>query len=509
MAYLFMAVLLLSCASEDPSGTAGRSVTFAASIGKEITVSTRAGIVFNPVQKDYKDIPFYIHTEVTTTEGKKEERAKYKYPDVSGMMGRLVAEEEEILWYNKKDPHTFYAWTLPWKEDELFTSGSYAASAISFLPATYRNIETLKEEDPINCGILEHFVAAKTDPLSYNTNGELVELYFQHLVSKININVTKLLGGWTDKEGAEAVMTFLDMPQQGLFHRRPEDGRAPYVEKIEDDDNMGVTCDISKGETTLYVCPEIDFSQMRFAIHFNDGKGNRSDYHGDFKTVSFKRPDEELGQWDDGKESTVLYAGEEMTINLVMRNGEAQIVDANIDRWKGKDATGTSHAKQGVYTSTELQDIYNKFAKNSNYSDADVKEVFDLFGVEVDGEKIIYLYEDLVTTHGRFPLDPSLILDGQGHVLTTANNSREVNGTKYDYCARTPCCRNIFLTNGDGKHMIYIDEHYRIWKVDPQTLEMTNTGNELTPRPLSKKEKQGSYYIDYETGKVVYISSTI
>lgn len=55
--------------------------------------------------------------------------------------------------------------------------------------------------------------------------------------------------------------------------------------------------------------------------------------------------------------------------------------------------------------------------------------------------------------------------------------------------------------------MIYIDEDYNIWIVDPNTLEMTKTGNELTPRPLS--ENQGSYYIDYETGKVVYISSTV
>ena len=489
-----MALLLASCTSDTPYAS-GRRVTFDASIGQETAVSTRAGITFDPVRSDhYKNLPFYLHAEVDSDQGIIHETAKYQV--IPGMVGRLAAVGEEMLWYNKKDPHTFYAWTLPWQEDDQFKTEPGAESPISFLPATYREMTSLDEKDCINCGILERFVAAKTDPLSYNTNGELVELYFQHLVSKININVTKLIGGWVDGEGAEAVMTFLDMPQQGLFHRRPVDGRAPYVENNKENKAMGVTCDISNPETTLYVCPEIDFSQMRFAIHFNDGKGNRSDYSGDFKSVIFKRPDDELGQWDEDKKSTVLYAGEEMTVNLVMRNGVAQIFDANIKQWSEKTATGTSHAKQGVYTLTELQDIYNKFA-GGGYSEADVKEVFDLFGVEVDGEKIIYLYEDLATTHGHFPLDPAFILDGLGHVLQMRNTSRKFpDGTTRSNCAQVPCCRNIFLTNGE--HMIYIDENYHIWKVDPETLEMTDTEKELTPRPLPSGRK--SYFIDYETG---------
>lgn len=503
VASLLIAVLLPSCTSEEPSGTKGRSVIFAAAIGEESQVDTRAGITFNPVSSNI-EVPFYIKAEVATASGRVYEQAKYKV--APGTMGRLSADDgqEEILWYNKSDSHTFYAWTMPWQEDTKFSTDPGADSEISFLPSTYQKEGAPISSEPVNCGVMEHFIATKTEPLTYNRNGELVEMYFQHLVSKIKIDATRLIVGDLSGEAAEAYMTFLDMPQKGTFHRRPkDDGRAPYVEKNENGDK-GVTYWIGNGNTTLYVCPEVDFSNMRFAIHLNDGQGNRSDYYGDFKSVIFKRPDEDLGDWDKDKEPTVLYAGEEMTIRFAVRNDNADIFTVNISPWKDIDREGISHAKQGAYTTTELLDIYKKFTKEGGYTAEDVDEIFEMFGTEDEnGDKVIYMYEDLETTHSRFPLDRSLILDGMGHVLKIANSTRE----GYEYCARTPCCRNIFLTNGDGEHMIYIDENYQIWIVNPNTLEMTKTGNELEPRPLS--ERQGSYYIDYETGKVIYISSSI
>ena len=510
-AILIGTVLVSSCASDNLSGGGNRGVTFAASVGNEVPVNTRAGITFKPVTfDDYEGIPFYIHAEVSAAGGK-DELAKYAV--APGMLGRLAAIEgqQEILWYNKKDNHTFYAWTMPWHEDDLFFAEPGASSEVSFLPETYQEMTWLSKEDRLNCGVMEHFIAARTAPLSYNFNGELVEMYFQHLVSKINIEISGIQNGWPNNNGdeAEAEMTFIDMPRKGIFHRHPADGRAPYVEKADAPAAGGVTCQVGTITTTLYVCPEIDFSNMRFAIHINDGYGNRGDYHGDFRSVIFKRPDESLGNWDEGKRTTVLYAGEEMTIRFRVRDDELDNFTVNINPWQErKDRTGVSQAKQGVYTLTELQDIYNRFAGGNYTRPDDVDEIFDLFGTEDEnGDKVIYMYDDITTTHGRFPLDQSLILDGMGHVLTTANNSRTVDGTEYKYCARTPCCRNIFLTNGDGEHMIYIDEDYHIWIVDPVTLKMTDSGNELTPRPL--QEGQGSYYIDYVTGKVIYISSTI
>lgn len=503
-----LAALLSSCISEPaPDGGSSR-VTFAAAIGRESKVDTRAGITFTPVQGDYRDIPFYIKAEVATASSVVYERAQYMV--APGTMGRLSAQDgqEEILWYNRKDSHTFYAWTMPWQEDEEFATDPDAASEVSFLPSTYQNMESLSSGERVNCGVMEHFIAAKTHPLTYNINGELVEMYFQHLVSRININATRLIGepSNSNSEEVDAYMTFVDMPQKGIFYRRPDDGSAPCVEKV--DDPTGVTCWIGNRTTTLYVCPGVDFSNMRFAIHFNEGNGNRGDYYGDFKSVIFKRPDEDLGNWDDGKSPTVLYAGEEMTINLVMRNNDVPNFTVNINPWTDVNREGTSHAKKGIYTLTEYTDIYNKFAGGNYSRPEDVDEIFALFGTEDEnGDKVIYMYEDITTTHSRLPLDQSLILDGLGHVLTIENSKRTVNGTEYEYCARTPCCRNIFLTNGDGEHMIYIDENYQIYTVNPDTLVMTPTGNELTPRPLSSS--QGSYYIDYVTGKVVYISSQI
>ena len=482
VASLIVAVHMVSCTSEYSSITDSRSVTFAAAISKDSKVDTRAGIIFDPVGESYKSIPFYIYAEVETTEGIQYECATYQV--TPGMLGRLTAMDgqKDIVWYNKTANHTFYAWTMPWQEDDDPTDPKVQ---ISFLPSTYQN--------------MERFVATKTNAINYNINGELVEMYFQHLVSKININVTRLVGEGNNfsGEGAEALMTFIDMPQEGTFYRRPNDSKAPYVKQL-DGGATGVTCSVGTPTTTLYVCPEIDFSNMRFSIHFNNGSDTRSDYYGDFKSVIFKRPDEELGNWDNGKSSTVLYAGEEMTINFIMQNDELTNFTVNINPWtEKKDRTGTSNVKQGVYTSTELQDIYNKFAGGS-YTPKDVEEIFDLFGVEEYGQKVIYMYEDLITSHGHFPLDPTFILDGLGHILQMRNTTRKFPGGERPYCAQVPLCRNIFLTNGE--HMIYIDEYYHIWKVNPETLAMTDTGKDLTPNPLPNGKR--SYYIDYETGDV-------
>ena len=500
-ACLVAAVLMVSCVSGEGPDTDAKGVAFAAAVCGESEVSTRSGADFVPLSVDnYGGIPFYIHAEVATAQGTHHERATYEVAPG----GRLIPTEveAELLWYNKKSSHTFYAWTMPWQEDEQFLKNEPGAqSVISFLPSTYESLSN--EDDRVNCGVLERFVATRTQPLTYNINGELVELYFQHLVSKIKINVARLVGDIDfSVKGAEAYMTFIDMPREGIFFRHPDDGRPPYVEK-KDDTPKGVTCWIGNKSNTLYVCPGIDFSDMRFAIHLNDGHGNRSDYHGDFRSVIFKRPDENLGDWDVGKKNTVLYAGEEMTINLAM-SSDATDFSVTINRWSEKTRSGTSHARQGVYTSTELQDLYNKFSKE--YTEADVQEIFDLFGVEDEnGQKIIPLYEDLVLNHTRLPLDPSLILDGMGHVLQLGVASRTFPGDPTDQkrdCAHVPRCRNIFLT--DGEHMLYIDEDYHIWKVDPNTLEMTDTGYDLGPLPDGRK----SYYIDYATGET-YASSGV
>ena len=499
-----MTALMTSCASEEPSTGESRSVAFAAAITNSSKVDTRAGIEFSLVQGDYKDIPFYIKTEVLTS-GSDPFYEKARYQVAPGMLGRLslMDGEQEILWYNKKDPHTYYAWTMPWQDDDLFDTDPDASSVISFMPEDYKNLPSVAKGEQENCAVMERFIATKTQPLAYNINGELVEMYFQHLVSKITVNARRVTGDFANlqEESLEAEMTFIDMPQKGIFHRRPEDGSAPYVEKIDDTDAKGVSYWIGSRDhlNTLYVCPEIDFSDMRFAIHFNDGHGNRSDYYGDFKSVNFKRPDEDLGHWDDNKKNTVLYAGEEMTINFVLRTNDSPTFSVTINPWKDVEREGVTRAKKGIYTVTELQDLYNTFV--GGYDQDDIDEVFDLFGVEEDGQKYIYMYEDMETNHGHFPLDPSFILDGLGHVLTTRNTTRKFPGesTNRPYCAQVPACRNIFLTNGDGEHMVYIDDDYHIWIVDPVTMTMRDSGNTLSPVPLEGNQK--SFFIDYETGQ--------
>lgn len=493
--YLMTVLLLLpmlagGCVSDAPADRTPGLVSFRASVRETDEVSTRA-IPTVPVNNlTWGNEPFYFNMELT--DGRQGNAVYHIKP---GTEGQLYAPDSDnsLLWLDPYINHVFYAWTLPWTS-EGFASGGPARTPVSFLEKTYQDLEFEKDEW-FNCAILEKFIGAKTQPLNYNTNGEYVEVNFEHLVSKININKVQLVSeDGTSNENVTATITFYQMPQSAIFDRRPADGGAPQV--VHDPDAaQGITCLIGQ-PTTLYVCPGIDFADMQFSIHFEDGNSLKGDYYGDFKSVLFNRNDTSLGNWDKGKSRTVLYAGEMMTLNLTLRGGQVPGVRVDIKDWNTRPSRpGTGYPKKGIYSSSELLDMYNKFS--SDYSQEAVDEVFDIYGEEVNGKKVVHLYEDAVLGHTRMPMANELILDGTGHTVQITSISHTINGVNYPYVAHVCCCRNIFIT--DGEHIIYIDENYNIWLVDSETLEMRPSGNKLDPAPLEGTSYY-SYYIDYETG---------
>lgn len=486
---LWMAMAVSSCASEDPSALSDNAVAFHASISESRNVDTRA-IEINPVTSGtYGNQTFYIYSHNDQTDN----LSKYKV--AAGVSGQLIAdnEAEQLIWRNKTAQHTFSGWTMPWQTDD-FTVGSDPQSKISFLQQDYIDMGFTNINDYLNCRILEKFIGAKTAPLSYQSNGQMVEMYYQHLVSKIHINPVKLVDNDGYTTNVTATMTFYQLPQSAIFDRLPEDGSAPKV--IHDENaKLGISCSVG-ATTTLYVCPDMDFSTMQFSVHVEGAAGTKGDYYGDFRSVIFKRTETEQPEWDKDKSPTVLYAGEEMTIELTVREGNSSgNMSVNINPWSDRGfRNATGYPRKGIFSDSELLDMYNKFG--SDYTQETFDEMFDIYGEEVDGQKVFYLYEDGQMSHTRLPVPKEAVLDGTGHTVRLSPVTHDINGKKDREVAHVGRCRNIFIT--DGTHIIYIDENFQIWTVDPDTLEMTKTQYVL---PDINGTSYNSYYIDFETGE--------
>lgn len=486
---------LTSCSTDQPAVNApADEVRFKASVRESGEVYTRA-IETTPVSNlTWGAEPFYLNMELADG---RQGQAVYKV--TPGREGQLYAPDPDksLLWLDPYMQHVFYGWTMPWTTDD-YQIGDNPRTPIWFTAQKYKDMG-IDPKLANNCSILEKFIGSKSGPLTYNTNGQYVELNFEHLVSKIKVNKVQLVAeDGSANENLTATMTFYQLPQSAIFDRRPADGGMPCVVKDLQAEE-GVSCTVGQ-PTTLYVCPGIDFADMQFSIHFEGGYSEHGDYYGDFKSVIFNREDADLGDWDKGKSPTVLYAGETMTINLTMRGGNAGAsASVSIGNWNTRPSRpGTGYPKKGIYSSSELLDLYNKFV--GNYTQDDIDQIFDTYGeYDEDGNKILYLYDDAQMNHSRMPVAQEMILDGTGHTVQITSISHNIDGTTYPYVAHVGPCRNIFITDGKG-HIIFIDENYKIWLVDSETLEMTDSGNSLTPPPPLEGTSYKSYYIDYESG---------
>lgn len=516
MLFFCMLMGLGACSIEDqPESDQKKEVSLKASIDQGNEPRTRT-VTYKPVTyTDYGHEPFYIYTKAPNVE------VVWPYNVASGQIGRLMPADEsnKLLWYNQTTNHTFTGWTLPWGTDD-WTVGKDTKTKIWFLGDKYRE---MGESNYLNCRVLEKFIGAKTEPLNYEDNGEVVDMYFQHLVSKIHIDPLILIeNDGTTIEGLEAVMTFYQLPQWAFFDRLPTNGGAPVVIKDPEAD-LGVSCTIAS-QTTLWVCPEVDFSQMKFSIHIKDTNKGNSDYFGDFGSVVFQRDEED--PWDEGKSSKILYAGEEMTIRLTVRDGnQGGFVTVNIAKWSDQGwRDATSHPRRGVYSGTEFQDLYNRFAggqqsssRPDGYTQEDVDEVFEMFGQEVvneDGEveRVIFIYDDITTPHRQMPFPSGdLILDGTDHTVTEPDWQMKMefpNGEKKTcHVCRVCNCRNIYISNGTST--IYIDADGKIWLVDSETLQKTETPYTLPPEGVEFSNSRSNYYIDYETGFCSYYAESV
>lgn len=500
-----MIVLLSACNTEDFPTERKGSLRFLGEIYQSSDMSTRAPEAKDIKREDFKESPnFYIEM---VTDGLKKTRT-YRIPqEMNGILKNYDDGSDSLNWQTATGDHTFYSWTMPWiRENEgkdAFIKNGSDGTIVSF-NQNNEMYKDLTDTKYYNCNILETFVGAKAGPVNFRENGEYVPMQFRHLVSKIYIDNIRF--SYLDEKGAQQYynvkdgrMTLINMPSEGIFYREKEDG--PVVIANENA-SKEITYQIGPGKC-LYVCPDVDYSQVRFRINIssntNDnapGELDNGDFIGDFSSVTFERDPEDW--WDEARPSTTtLYAGEMMTLNMTLRRGKGNTINVAISQWTTQNVReGSAWPHEGIYDKADLTNFYNTF--RNGYAEEDEDRMYGLYGSEDEkGNKEYKLYEDGSIDHARLPMGKKYPLNGMGHNVTFSTTTSNHG----NYTVAVPKCYDIFLSDTNG-HTVYIDKDYKIWLVNSDgTMKATDyslgalTGNNV------------KYYIDLETGKVTQSAS--
>lgn len=483
-------------------------ISFNASIAEIAGVQTRADqedkldTVY--ITSDPYNVDFYIELNCDGTgDGGQQVTQIQKYIVPPGYEGRLDTKEtgDRLNWQDLTSQHTFYAWTLPWIDQDTSsgedksaeTDGDKFLTSASEEPIKIQFHDSHEGEDGFdkwkNNSILEYFIGAKSGPYSYKTHGKYVDLTFKHLVSKIEIGKFSLVEpDGSVQNNLKADITFIGMPKTAMFYPHPADGKAPYVEKGEGSEDDGVTYFIhndpdhpDETKTIFYVCPEIDFSKLGFKVNLNNvDYGNKGDYYGSFKDVEFKREKGTNYDSEDGKDKTILHAGEKMTLNIMLIPGVGPGVSIVIKKWSTDDPNETEyHPHIGIYSDAEVKEILDVFLNQKRNPETDggttqedIDRLFEMYGTTGEnGEKYFPLYENVDisnTANGNiFPFPKDYILDGMGHTITMKTNYGNNNDFNQSstYFNIGPV-RDVYLTDSDGKNSIYIDPDGYVWIAD-------------------------------------------
>lgn len=494
-------------------GKVGDPVIFGATISDINAVRTRAeepesgnGLDSSYIASEPYDMDFFIQLCCQKANGEPyTEIGTYQIP--SGYEGRLEpkAETMPLQWKDLISDHTFYAWNMPWDKDYEPTDGEGKLKNIEVV--FHNSSEANGYADHKNDSILEYFVAAKSQAYNYKGHGKYVDLTFRHLVSKIIIGSFVLIEpGGAIQKNLKADITFIGMPTKATFYPHPEDGRLPYIGDPVKSRDDGVTYFIDHEATykdVFYVCPEIDFSEMDFKVQLNSAAyKDYATYYGTFDDVKFERQPGYAHDDSEGKDEKVLHAGEMMTLNITLIPGVGPGLSIIIDKWNTEEATETSyHTYPGIYSDAEVKEILDVFLNQKDYDYDSIQEqlerLFEMYGwTDDDGNKYFPLYDNVTVNSNIFPIWKDYIIDGMGHTITMKTNPNNTGYVTGPYFNIGPV-RDVYLT--DGTNTIYIDKQGYVWIADPDIPGgYKQTENKL--EPLEGDEK--SYDISCKDGKV-------
>lgn len=508
--FLLLAMVVVGCQSStiDYSDTTfPAEIEFMGNIEEMMQPKTRLDTAY--INSYLYDTNFYIQQTVSGTPNVNK-YGVYKVP--SGYEGRLnsVESNKALMWEDLTSDHTFYAWTLPWDETFIPDDENISSIEITFNSSS----DAAGYDEYKNNAVMEQFVGARSGPYSYIEHGKYVDLTFRHLVSKIKIGTFQLIeGSGAIQKNLKADITFIGMPNKATFYPHPENDLPPYMIASTPDENDGVTFYIANDVKNdyFYIPPEVNFNTINYQVKLrNEEYVNQSIdiYYGTFDTLHFERVPETDYDKGDGSDEKVLHAGEMMTMDITLIPGIGPGLAVTIDKWStedfDKDDETLYHTYPGMYSDSEVKNVLDIFSNmnNDNFCDnlAEMERLFELYGDEVEGNFMLFIYENVTVNSNIFPIYKKYILNGLGHIVTmntNYGNGGGAFGSSTNYFNIGPA-RDIYLSNPQGTIKLYIDAEGFVWIYNSNTNTYTKTENQLTE--LEGNEK--SYDIDSVTGKV-------
>lgn len=511
---IWAALLLGGCQkSESVRLPSGAAVVFSGTVRESQAIRTRL-LDTMPVTSDAYNVDFYIQSC-----GVEPEPQYGTYVVPSGYEGRLYPKgiDDTLMWQDLRTPHTFYAWTLPWKPDY---KPSDEHVIVTFEDSSAESKVGNDWSKSVNNAIMEKFIGAKSGTYSYVNHGKYVDLTFRHLVSKIKIGGLSLLmpDGAIIKD-LQAEVTFVGMPTTATFYPHPDDNiSGPHVEYATPDPNNGITYLIDNYYTVdnklewsdvFYICPEVNFRNIDFRVKLLDKLyADYDTYYGTFDDVKFERKGEDFDSPNGGDEA-ILHAGEMMTMEIVLIPGIGPGLSIIIENWNVEQRRESQyHTYPGLYSEAEVNDLLNTFRNQKGYYEdrkpqltpeekAAIERLFEIYGTKDEaGNKYFPLYENVAVNSNIFPIPEGYILDGQGHTITMTVNYGSNSDFAYSAYFNIGPVRDVYLT--DGKNTIYIDKDGFVHIFDSEKGTYTKTNNQLTDLGPDKK----SYDISCATGQV-------
>lgn len=468
---------------------------------KETSKISTKGLDSVYITQTYRDIPIFIEL-CCTPEGEQTIYEYGTYEVQSGYEGRLASMtgSDPLNWYDLQSPHTFYSWTVPWDE-------TYVPENTNPISVVFQNSSNLEGyEEYGNNQIMEYLLGAKSDEYTYATHGKYVDLTYFHLVSKIKIGTLQLTeAGGSVQRNLKANVTFIGLPTQATLYPHPEQGGPVVTYNTQDIDlDKGVTYYISNeavGSDYFYICPEVDFSTIDFQVKIQDeAYQDYNIYYGNFDAVQFIRKDGDGYDKADGKDDTVLHAGEMMTLNINLIPGMGPGLSLIIEKWNTDEPQEASyHTHPGIYSDAEMSAVMDAFLNQGNpnnpTTDEQIENLFEIYGQTEDGVNYFPMYDNVTNTgDATIPIPDGYVLDGQGHTIFLNKTHSGVFGS--DPYVNIGPCRNLYISN--GTYTIYIDSQGKVWTLDLDTQVYVATDYSLTELTDDYK----SYDIDLKTGEV-------
>lgn len=422
------------------SGTANSAITFLGLVEHTNEIVTRKSTPINSTDNSYGDI--YIRQQID-----EETPTIQVYTASSGQQGELETkgEGDPLKWTSVTAEHTFYAWTQPnGPNEENFIGGVKMDEP--------ENVETYSTTGTVTFGTqgntdLEHFIVAKTGPLSYDENNQYVGLHFYRPVAKIKLNsVTHVRSDQSYEDIGECTITFPNLPTTAKFNAiftTYTDNKEKYPEVLTGiTTEKGITWPWKKGDDAymLYV-PPFEFSDEDITNDYDQPgyfivqTGNTT-YTGTLANVN---------------SPTELKGGDYMQLDLQVADGSVTGIYSNIKEWNTEGNEDVpQHRVPGIYTQADAEALLE------GLQSAPVK--IPLYLIDIDegnNTKTIrfFTHVDWSGATEDITIPEGYILDGQGYKLTLPE-SVNLYGVKGEGEDEAGNIKNLYVNEDEDEYTV-------------------------------------------------------